>query len=503
MAVAPPDPTTPEAARVVETHVSVLCFVGDRVYKLRKPVRFGALDFGSAAARRADCHREVELNSRLAPDVYLGVADFVLDGTAIDHATVMRRLPSDRSLAALARQGRELTDELREVARTLAEFHAGAGRGPQISAAGTPEALRGVWETNWSVTDQFVGTLLDAEVEGALRRDVLAWLAGRGRLLAARVEAGAVCDGHGDLLADDVFCLDDGVRVLDCLEFDDQLRFVDVVADVAFLAMDLERLGRPDAARRFLALYEDVSGDRPTPSLVHYYLGARAYVRTLVSCLRAAQGVPDAGADASALQMIARDHLREAQVRLVLVGGVPGSGKSTLALELAGGPGRCLFRSDRIRAELAPVSSRTPEGTSERYGPAVTDAVYAELFRRAGPRLESGETVFLDASWSNGHRRAAARELAAATSSELVELRCTAAAGVADERIRRRLARGGDPSEATPEVREAMAASFEPWPSAAVVDTTDGAPEDAVLRAEAAIRRVSATDRSVAPGNRE
>ena len=145
------DRKTPPA-RVVETHISVLVFVGDRVYKLRKPVHFDFLDFTDRAVREADCRREVELNRRLAPDVYLGVADIVMEGEAIDHMVVMRALPDERRLATLVRAGVDVEAWLARVATTLAAFHAGARRSPAISEAGTEHALRAVWDANFEET---------------------------------------------------------------------------------------------------------------------------------------------------------------------------------------------------------------------------------------------------------------------------------------------------------------------------------------------------------------
>src|SRR5207248_5092618 len=168
-----------------------------------------------------------------------------------------------------------------------------------------------------------------------------------------RIALGAVRDGHGDLQAEDIFCLDDGPRILDCIEFDDRLRHVDVLADVAFLAMDLERLGAPEAAATFLARYREFARESYPPSLAHHYIAARAHVRCKVACLRHRQG-DDGGADAARglLDLTAR-HLEAARVRLVLVGGLPGTGKSTVAAALADATGWVVLRSDEVRKDVA------------------------------------------------------------------------------------------------------------------------------------------------------
>ena len=162
----------PQDTEVIETHISTLFFVGDYVYKLRKPVRFGFLDFTRRVDRLADCKRELALNRRLAPDVYIGVADLMLGLTPLDHVVVMRRLPSARRLGTLALEGAGLDAEVQEIARVLADFHARADRSAEISSAATAEALLDNWETNFSEVDRFVGTVLDSEREGRSERQL-------------------------------------------------------------------------------------------------------------------------------------------------------------------------------------------------------------------------------------------------------------------------------------------------------------------------------------------
>ena len=470
--------------RVVETHISVLVFVGDRVYKLRKPVHFDFLDFTDRAVREADCRREVELNRRLAPDVYLGVADIVMDGESIDHMVVMRALPDERRLATLVREAVDPEVWLAQVATTLAAFHAGARRSPAISRAGTGRALQAAWDANFEETRRFVGTVLDVGVDAEIRHRVSRWVAAHRALLEERIGAGRVCDGHGDLQAEDIFCLDDGVRILDCIEFSDELRYGDVCADVAFLAMDLERLGRPDAAERFVLQYEERAGERLPRPLLHHYIAQRAYVRAKVACLQVEQGRHDADRHARSLHQLALRHVRGSRQVLVLVGGLPGTGKSTLAAGLSAETGWALLRSDELRRELQPTADAASSPVDAgRYGPAAVGAVYDELLLRARRRLEEGEPVILDASWIDAGQRAAAVRAAAATGSELVELCCTCDEPVATARLVERSSGHGDVSEATPQVRAAMAERMDPWPSAIAIDTSRRTPAQCVSSA--------------------
>jgi uncharacterized protein len=465
------------ATDLVETHVSMLFFVGDHVYKLRKPVRFGFVDFTRRVDRLADCQREVALNRRLTSDVYLGVADVVLDGKPLDHMVVMRRLPRVRRLSVLARNGAALDDWLPALARVLADFHRGADRSETISSAATSGALLEAWAANFSETAPFVGSALDPEADAEIQLLARRWIAGRDRLLRSRAAGGWICDGHGDLQADDIFCLDQGIEILDCLEFSDRLRYGDVAADLAFLLMDLERLGRRDAAQQMLALYEEFAGAAIPPTLVEHYCALRAYIRAKVAALRSAQGVSTAIALARQLHGLALDHLRSGRVVMVMVGGLPGSGKSTLARSIGSARGWSVLRSDEIRDDLfASVRRGDPRYLAGRYDAQHSAHVYRELVRRARDLVEEGISVVLDASWTDEAERSAARAVAVETDTDLVEICCLCEAKVADRRIAQRRDTGGDPSEATAAIRASMAENADPWPSALSVDTTTRTP---------------------------
>lgn len=479
--------------RVAETHISVLFFVGDRVYKLKKPVRFAFVDLSTRAARKQMCHREVELNRRLAPDVYLGVLDILdAEGHAVDHLVQMRRLPDDRRLAGLVRSGREVSHCLRRVARLVAAFHAAAPTSGEIAAAGGPEAVRELWRDSFAEMEPFVGSVLDAEVFEGLRSGTEHYLEGRGPLFERRVAEGRIRDGHGDLLAEDIFCLEDGPRVLDCIEFDDRFRYGDVLADVAFLAMDLERLGAVDEARRFLAWYREFSGETYPQSLADHYIAYRALVRSKVACLKHEQGGGDTG-EARTLLALAGEHTDRASVRLVLVGGLPGTGKSTLAAGLSDRTGWTVLRSDEVRKELAGMGhgKRTHEHFGEGiYSEEMTQATYDELLTRARRLLELGESVIADASWLRARHRDAAAAVARETASELVQLRCDVASDIAVERMRRRLAEGGDASDADALIAATMAASMDEWTESVEIPT-EGPLDSALDRALDAITRTS------------
>ncbi|MFD6230332.1 AAA family ATPase [Streptomyces sp. NPDC060232] len=471
-----------------ETHTAVVLFMGDRAYKIKKPVDLGFLDYSTVAARRSICEREVELNRRFAPDVYLGVGEFRSPGAEEpEPVVVMRRMPTGRRLSALVAEGADVDRFLDAVARRLAAHHAGAARGPDVDAQGTRDALSSRWEAGFAQ----VHTLVDAqhlpdglaETERLVRR----YLSGRERLFDSRIGQGRIVDGHGDLLADDIFCLDDGPRILDCLEFDDHLRYVDGLDDAAFLAMDLEHLGAPEAASYFLSRYGEYSGDPAPPSLRHHYVAYRAFVRAKVSLIQAGQGAPGADSAARRLVSVALRHLRTSAVGLTLVGGIPGSGKSTLSGALADRLGVTLLSSDRMRKELAgiPAEQPAPAGYGEGlYTPERTADAYAALLDRASRLLATGESVVLDATWTDAGQREAAVRVADQAHADLVALHCEAPGQVSEARIE---GRAEGPSDADVAVARAMAAREAPWREAVAIDTS-GPLESAVVQALAAVR---------------
>lgn len=472
---------------VSETHSGVVFFVGDHAYKLKKRVDLGFLDYTERETRNRVCHKEVTLNRRLAPDVYLGVSDITgPDGELCDHLVVMRRMPDDRRMSTLVRHGDSLDGTIKELARKIAAFHAGADRGPEITAQGSRDALRGRWEDSFGQIRPFHGVVLDPAMATEIERLAGEFLAGREELFDRRMSDGRIVDGHGDILADDIFCLADGPRVLDCLEFDDHLRWLDALDDIAFLAMDLERLKAGELARQLLDWYAEFSGDTAPPALRHHYIAYRAFVRAKVSCLRHAQGDRDAAGLARNYAGLALRHLRLGVPRLILVGGLPASGKSTVSGAIADRLGATVLCSDRVRKELAglaPEQSAAAGYNEGLYDPAHTAQTYREVCRRATELLKLGESVVLDASWNTAEHRTQAAEVADEAHSRLVQLRCWAPETITGQRLAER---SGSISDATPEIARHMAANVHPWPAAHTI-LTAGTETDSLTQALAYI----------------
>ncbi|WP_137724189.1 bifunctional aminoglycoside phosphotransferase/ATP-binding protein [Prescottella subtropica] len=452
-----------------------MLLLGDRVYKIKKPVRTGFLDFRDRATRDAVCTRETELGRRLAPDVYLGVTHLTDPATG-DHEplVVMARMPEHTRLSTLADTEPDPLPAVHAIADRIAAFHATADRGPHIDIEGTATALHRRWQDNLHETRHLDQHLLDPDRLDRLDHHVTRYLDGRTHLFDDRITDHRIIDGHGDLLADDIFCLPDGPRILDCLEFDDHLRYLDGLDDIACLAMDLEHLGHPDLADALLTRYTTATDDPAPASLRHHYIAYRAFMRAKVDCIRYLQGHTTSAADALHHTDLTEHHLNLATVRLALVGGPPATGKSTVARALAARTGATLLSSDTLRRTMFTDQRRTdphPAYRTGRYSPDATDRVYRTLLDQARHHLQRGTSVVLDASFTDPRHRRHATDLADDTHTDLVQLRCTAPPDVIEHRLHERA--GGDhDSEATPDIARALAAHTTPWPDATTLDTT-------------------------------
>jgi aminoglycoside phosphotransferase family enzyme/predicted kinase len=433
---------------VRETHISWVFLVGDRAYKLKKPVRLPFVDYGTAKRRRDMCEEEVRLNRRLAPGRYLGVKAVVPTGDgvglapphargAIDYVVEMRRFDEARTLAARVTHGGVPYPALTAVGRRLAEFHAAA---PRCDGAGATLALRRALAEN---ADTLLTLAPDHDFRQqalALQRFTDAFLTARRDELEARAGAGRVRDGHGDLRAEHVL-LEHGVEIVDCLEFDPALRVTDVGCDLAFLTMDLEALGSPFAARTVLSAYRGAGGDPGDDALVAFFAVYRALVRAKVALVRSGQADDRERRLAEARSRLAlaeRLAWRARQPGLVVLAGLSASGKTTLAELLAQRSGLANLNSDAVRKRLLGIAPAARAAASA-YGESFNHRTYRELGRLAAGELARSGGAIVDATFRRHRDRAAFLEALGGLPERATVVECRAPLSVRLERARRRI----------------------------------------------------------------
>jgi aminoglycoside phosphotransferase family enzyme/predicted kinase len=458
---------------VCETHTAWVFLAGAHAYKVKKPVRLDFLDFSTLERRHAVCTEEIRVNHELAASLGMRLraivalsesyvlADADAEG-AVEYAIEMRRFDDERTMAALVERSELDDDHVRAVARRVAAFHAGS---PALSPRDPFADVKRTWDDN-------VRELLAIADDAVARRVLMierfgaAFLVAHRRELRARAAAGRIRDGHGDLRAEHVV-LEDPLMIIDRLEFDAHLREIDVADDLAFLAMDLERLGAGRAAPLLVAAYRDAGGDPGSDALLAFYGAHRALVRAKVALLTAAQrddraaAAADVGLVWQLLELAERCAWRARGPLALTVGGPPASGKSTLATALARRSGWLLLSSDVLRKRgrgLAPTAT-APDAA---YTAASRAGVYRDLGERARAAVMVGRGVVIDATFGDPQLRAAFLD-GFGDPQRLRAVECRTPTALRERRARDRRPAGAHGSDAGPDVAARLGASFSSW----------------------------------------
>jgi aminoglycoside phosphotransferase family enzyme/predicted kinase len=441
---------------LIETHLSWVFRLEHDVYKVKKPVDLGFLDFRTLAQRKAACDAELRLNRRLAKGVYLGVAPIVRterglrvsgQGTPVEWAVHMHRL-SDAQRADLMLGRGSLTGALvDEIASCIAAFHQAAERSDEITRFGGDDVVRQNLLENFSQTAESIGEVLSQPEAAAIEAYQTAFLADHGPLFGARQHEGQVRDTHGDLRLEHIYLAPGKAPVvIDCIEFNDRFRYADVCADIAFLSMDLAVHGRADLAERLLARYARDTNDYDLYALVDFYESYRAFVRGKVSLMLASdtQAEQDTRQRARAearryfLFALAAGRPSVTPPFLLAVGGLIASGKSTVSEYVAAHAGLPVLGSDRTRKHLLGARPSEPLAGGPfagAYDAERSAQTYRELLRRAELVLASGRPVIIDASFSGAQQRKQAKELARTLGVPFLFAECQSS----DEAVRARL----------------------------------------------------------------
>lgn len=446
-----PHPTA--AIQTRETHISKVFLTGEYVYKIKKPVDFGFLDFTTLARRQYYCRLEVTLNRRLAKGVYLDVVPitrrggrYVLAGMGrpVEYAVRMHQLPEDRTLKRLLRRGKIDAAALERLARKLAEFYRHAAAGDRIDAIGSWSTVRRNCEENFRQTAPYVGRIIDPRMFEIVRAATRAFLRHRQALFLHRTNAGKIRDCHGDLKAGHIY-LSDGIQVIDCIEFNERFRYADITSDLACLAVDLDFEGYPKTGLDLITCFGRHSKDRDLFVLMDFYKCYRAVVKVKVNCLRQAEGNLAEYArnrlfreTRRYMELAYRYAQKITRPTLWVFCGLPAAGKSTLAAALAGVLGIRVLQSDTIRKHLFGL---TPQQTVDLpYGRGIYTRragalTYGKLLLAAQAELRRGRSVILDATFSRRRDRREAVRLARSMDAGHILVECTAPAGVIKKRL--------------------------------------------------------------------
>ncbi|HEY0289186.1 MAG TPA: bifunctional aminoglycoside phosphotransferase/ATP-binding protein [Pseudomonas sp.] len=457
-----------ERFQVIETHISWVLLTGPYVYKIKKPVNFGFLDFTSLSSREHFCKEELRLNQRLTKDLYLEVLPITgsvespqLGGTgeAIEYVLKMRQFPQDGLLSTLQANGELTTAQIDDLARQIAEFHLNAPRVPVDHPLGTPEAVMAPITQNFEQIRPFLTEKADIIQLEALQAWADTSFERLKPLLSQRKTDGFIRECHGDIHLGNATLIDGKVVIFDCIEFNEPFRMTDVYADIGFLAMDLEDRGLKVHSRRLISQYLEITGDYAGLELLNFYKAYRALVRAKVALF----SLP-ANADAVQRGTTMRQYRNYANLAesysaipsrfLAITHGVSAVGKSHVAMRLVEALGAIRLRSDVERKRLF-------ADKQDLYAADVSVATYERLHQLADGVLRAGFPVVIDATYLKREQREGAAKVAETTGAPLLILDCTAPQAVIAGWLKLRQAKNDDPSDATMAVIESQQANRE------------------------------------------
>lgn len=492
--------------KLIQTHISWVFLAGDRVYKIKKPVDFGFLDFSTLENRREFCQAELRLNRRLCPDIYLECVPltekegkFTLNGhdKIVEWVLVMKRMPEEGLMNRLLERDEIHKQDIDTIVSKLTPFYAMAHGGEEVRRAGSIENVIHNTEENFQQTENFVDKIIPKDTFDAICSYTRDFLSENMELLNARVMEGRIREGHGDLYSANI-CFDraaDDVYIFDCIEFNQRFRCGDVASDVAFLAMDLDHFGLPQLSEYFISSFSTSSKDPGLLKLNNFYKCYRAYVRGKIGCFTwADSGVDQTVRDTSMAQ--ASDYFKLAlryagaapRARLYVFFGLSGSGKSTLANAMASRHNISVFNSDQVRKEIIAgipaTESRVEPFGQGIYSSKMSRKTYRAMSRLAGSRIVRGESAVLDATYIMHEEREKLLELAHAAGADIYFIHCRCPEDIIRARLEQRQKQTGSVSDGRWEIYLNQKKNFDSimqLPQTVLIDIDTTLPADQAL----------------------
>ncbi|HLO84893.1 MAG TPA: AAA family ATPase [Nostocaceae cyanobacterium] len=482
-----PHPVT-EPIQLIQTHGSYVLLTGNYVYKVKKPVNFGFLDYSTLEKRQHFCQEEFRLNQRGAGELYLEVVPVTLvgekyhlagTGEAVEYVLKMRQFTQDCLFSSLFEQGKLNEILLENLGRIVAQYHARSEINDYISTFGQVAKVRVAFDENYQQTENYIGKAQTQTQFEETKAYTDKFFAERAELFNQRIANHFIRECHGDLHLRNIALWQEKILLFDCIEFNEPFRFVDVMYDVAFTVMDLEARGIKDLANVFLNSYLEETGDWEGAQVLPLYLSRQAYVRAKVtSFLLDDPSVPtnakeEAAKTAANYYKQAWEYTKSQQGKLILMSGLSGSGKSTTARYLARQLNGIHLRSDAVRKHLAgiPLLER---GGSEIYTTEMTQKTYNRLLELGIKLANEGWTVILDAKYDRQNFRQEAIAQATKHQLALQIIHCTAPIEVLQQRL---VNRRGDIADATADLLTSQVQQAEPFtdkeqPYIKILDTT-------------------------------
>jgi hypothetical protein len=447
-------PHSVSSIRQMDTHISKVFLTGHYVYKIKKSVDLGFLDFSSLEKRRYYCCREIFLNRRLTHDTYLDVVVITLNkgvislggkGTPIEYAVRMRQLNDSNSLQQMIKTGDISKMAMVSLGRMLARFHIQAPESELLHTGEGWENIDAACRENFRQVEACSGSLLDKDIWETVKGATLAFLKNHHPYFNHRLKTGKIRDCHGDLRTDHIYFTDTGIQIIDCIEFNDTLRHIDVISDLGFLLMDLDFNEAPGLGNCVLNEFLHHTNDVNAFLILAFYKCYRALVRCKVNCIflqspgLSKQEQKSVHLDAiKYLDLASQYALQFFRPFIWVVCGKPATGKSTIAKRISAVLGIKLIRSDAVRKQifsLAPHENGVEIFGETLYSSLATSLTYGKLLCRAGEEIENGRSVILDATYSESRYRREVLQLAKDKGAKPIFIECTAQ----DETIKARL----------------------------------------------------------------